>query len=42
MGVGYETEGGQGVKERVIYLLEGGLVETGEMVAGECGYGNGM
>jgi len=42
VGVGYETEGAQGVKERVIYLLEGGLVETGEMVGGECGYGNGI
>ncbi len=42
MGVGYETEGAQGVKERVIYLLEGGLVETGEMVGGKCGYGTGI
>lgn len=43
VGVGYEIEGtdggegGAGDEERlrVMYLLEGGLVETGEMMAGE-------
>lgn len=36
MGIGYEIEGAEGVEERVIYLLEGGLVETAELaVAGD-------
>lgn len=31
VGVGYEIEGMEGAEGRVIYLLEGGLVETAEM-----------
>lgn len=41
--VGYEVERQKGGKEvgRVVYLLEGGLVETGEMVGGGGGGGGG-
>ncbi len=39
VGVGYEVVGaageGEGERGRVMYLLEGGLRETGEMMAGE-------
>lgn len=34
VGVGYEVlreGGGEGTEGRVVYLMEGGLVETGEM-----------
>lgn len=39
--VGYEVEREKGVKEvgRVVFLLEGGLVETGEMLGGGDGGG---
>ena len=39
--VGYEVERHKGGKEvgRVVYLLDGGLVETGEMVWGFFGFG---